>query len=66
MYIFEDKNNDLVALRPENTAGVVRAFISNHMAASAANPANVFYHGPMFRHERCLAIFLLMRISLTL
>lgn len=52
MYIFEDKSKDLVALRPENTAGVVRAFISNRMTASQACPLNLFYHGPMFRHER--------------
>jgi histidyl-tRNA synthetase len=52
MYIFDDKNNSKIALRPENTAGVVRAYISNNMHSSTSNPMNLFYHGPMFRHER--------------
>lgn len=52
MYIFEDKNKEMIALRPENTAGVVRAFISNNMQCSHSNPLNLFYHGPMFRYER--------------
>jgi histidyl-tRNA synthetase len=55
MYLFEDKSQQLVALRPENTAGVVRAFISNRLTASTSQPFNVFYHGPMFRHERCVS-----------
>src|ERR1700730_16527999 len=39
-----------VTLRPENTAGVVRAVISNGLAQSV--PLKFFYGGPMFRYER--------------
>jgi len=50
MYTFEDKGGDMLTLRPENTAGVCRAFISNGLAQHA--PVKYFYAGPMFRHER--------------
>lgn len=50
MYTFETKGGDKITLRPEGTAGVARAFISNGMAQHA--PIKVFYNGPMFRHER--------------
>ena len=50
MYTFEDKGGDRLTLRPENTAGVCRAFISNGLAQHA--PVKYFYSGPMFRHER--------------
>jgi histidyl-tRNA synthetase len=50
MYTFEDKGGDMLTLRPENTAGVCRAFISNGLAQHA--PVKYFYSGPMFRHER--------------
>lgn len=39
-----------ITLRPENTAGVARAFISGGLAQQL--PVKVFYAGPMFRHER--------------
>ncbi len=39
-----------ITLRPENTAGVARAFISGGLAQQV--PVKVFYAGPMFRHER--------------
>src|SRR5262249_54278548 len=39
-----------LTLRPENTAGVVRALISNGLAQSV--PLKFFYSGPMFRYER--------------
>lgn len=50
MYTFEDKGGDMLTLRPENTAGVCRAFISNGLMQHA--PVKYFYSGPMFRHER--------------
>jgi len=51
MYSFEDKmNGDALTLRPENTAGVVRAVIEHHLLYDA--PRRLYYMGPMFRHER--------------
>jgi len=50
MYTFADRGGDSVTLRPENTAGVCRALVSNGLAQSL--PQRVFYAGPMFRYER--------------
>ena len=50
MYTFETKGGDRITLRPENTAGVARAFISNGLQQNL--PLKYFYAGPMFRHER--------------
>jgi histidyl-tRNA synthetase len=50
MYAFEDKGEALLALRPEGTAGVVRAFIEH--GAYVEGPQRWFYMGPMFRRER--------------
>src|SRR6266566_2251845 len=50
MYTFTDRGGEEVTLRPENTAGVVRAVISNHLVQSV--PLKFFYSGPMFRYER--------------
>ncbi len=50
MYTFEDRGGDSVTLRPENTAGICRALISNGLTQSL--PQKVFYAGPMFRYER--------------
>lgn len=50
MYTFETKGGESITLRPEGTAGVARAFISNGMAQSL--PVKAFYQGPMFRYER--------------
>ena len=50
MYTFQDKGGDSLTLRPEGTAGVARAFISNGLAQQL--PLKFFYRGPMFRHER--------------
>jgi histidyl-tRNA synthetase len=50
MYVFEDKGEKLLALRPEGTAGVVRAFIEH--GAYVEGPQKWFYMGPMFRRER--------------
>ncbi len=50
MYTFADRSGQSITLRPENTAGVVRAFLSNGLTQQI--PAKFFYRGPMFRYER--------------
>jgi histidyl-tRNA synthetase len=50
MYTFVDRGGDEITLRPENTAGVVRAVISDGLIQRA--PLKFFYGGPMFRYER--------------
>ncbi len=50
MYSFTDKGGDEITLRPENTAGVARCFMSEGLAQNA--PVRLFYAGPMFRYER--------------
>ncbi len=50
MYTFEDKGGDSLTLRPEYTAGIARAFISNGLTQEL--PLKVFCRGPMFRYER--------------
>ena len=49
-YSFADRGGELLTLRPENTAGVVRAMISGGLTQSL--PLKYFYAGPMFRYER--------------
>ena len=51
MYQFTDKGGNDVCMRPEGTAGVVRAFIQNKMD-KAGMTKRFFYHGPMYRYER--------------
>lgn len=51
MYTFTDRGGDSVTLRPEMTAGVCRALVSNGLTQSNL-PRKVFYAGPMFRYER--------------
>lgn len=51
MYSFEDSlNGDLLTLRPEATAGVVRAVVEHSMLYDGGK--RLYYIGPMFRHER--------------
>ena len=51
MYSFEDKlNGEALTLRPENTAGVVRAVVEHSMLYEGGK--RLYYIGPMFRHER--------------
>lgn len=50
MYSFVDKGGEEITLRPENTAGVVRAVLSNGLLQQG--PLKYFYVGPMFRYER--------------
>ncbi|MDE3061166.1 MAG: histidine--tRNA ligase [Pseudomonadota bacterium] len=49
-YTFTDRGGESLTLRPEFTAGVVRAFISNGLQDKL--PFKVYYHGPAFRYER--------------
>ena len=49
MYTFEDRNGDSLTLRPEATAGCVRAVIQNGLLHG--HGVKVWYSGPMFRHE---------------
>ncbi|WIM11882.1 histidine--tRNA ligase [Enhydrobacter sp.] len=51
MYTFNDRGNESLTLRPEYTAGICRAFISNGELAQQL-PLKVFAAGPMFRYER--------------
>ena len=50
MYTFEDRNGDMLTLRPEGTAGCVRAAIQNGLLHNQIQ--RLWYRGPMFRHER--------------
>lgn len=50
MYVFEDKGERIIALRPEGTAGVVRAYLENGMA-SMPSPTKLWYSMPMYRYE---------------
>ena len=54
MYDFLDKGQRHVAMRPENTAGVVRAMIQHKLLVSN-DPQLLYYIGPMFRYERMQA-----------
>ena len=50
MYTFEDRNGDSLTLRPEGTAGCVRAGVENGLLHNQVQ--RLWYAGPMFRHER--------------
>lgn len=53
MYDFHDKGDRHIALRPEGTAGVVRAYVENKIyGPDYVKPFNVFYIAPMYRYER--------------
>ena len=49
MYSFDDRHGDSLSLRPEGTAGCVRAAIQQNLLAT---PCRLWYAGPMFRYER--------------
>ena len=51
MYSFTDRGDRSITLRPENTAGVVRAYIENKLAGQGG-VQRLWYTGPMFRYER--------------
>lgn len=50
MYTFEDRNGDSLTLRPEGTAGCLRACIEHGLLHNQLQ--RLWYQGPMFRHER--------------
>ncbi len=50
MYTFKDRGEEEITLRPEYTAGIVRAILSNGLTQSL--PLKLFASGPMFRYER--------------
>ena len=51
MYSFIDKNGDKIALRPEATPSLVRAYIEHGMF-NMPQPVKMFWLGPVFRHEK--------------
>jgi len=51
MYVFSDRGDRIIALRPEATASIARAYIENSLF-QAGGVAKLFYIGPMFRSER--------------
>lgn len=51
MYTFADRNGDSLTLRPEGTAGCVRAMLEHGLLGGGVSH-KVWYTGPMFRHER--------------
>ena len=50
MYVFDDRNGESLALRPEATAGIVRSAIEHNFLYNG--PMRVWTSGPMFRYER--------------
>jgi len=51
-FTFSDRGGDSITLRPEGTAGVVRAAIENNLLAQEGSRQKLFYIGPNFRYER--------------
>ena len=51
MYTFEDRDGDMLALRPEFTAGVMRLYVENGMH-TYPTPLKLWTAGPLFRHEK--------------
>ncbi|MEX2228420.1 MAG: histidine--tRNA ligase [Dehalococcoidia bacterium] len=51
MYVFDDRGGDRLALRPEGTAGVCRAYLEHGMG-SRPQPVRLFYFGAFFRYDR--------------
>ena len=51
MYVFEDMDGEKIALRPENTASIVRSYLQHGMW-NQPQPIKLWHFGPFFRHER--------------
>ena len=51
-FTFADRGGDSITLRPEGTAGVVRAVIENNLVAQEGSRQKLFYIGPNFRYQR--------------
>ena len=59
MYDFEDKGGRRIALRPEGTASICRAFVQHKLfGPEYPKPYKLYYTGPMFRYERPQACLL--------
>ncbi len=52
MYSVESRGEEALTLRPEGTAGTVRAYVEKKLYGSPNQPTKLYYIGPMFRHER--------------
>ncbi|MEB3238262.1 MAG: histidine--tRNA ligase [Candidatus Sericytochromatia bacterium] len=52
MYTFVDRGDRSLTLRPEGTAGVVRAYVEGRLDQALPQPARLWYRGAMFRYER--------------
>src|SRR5690625_4777624 len=52
MYTFPDRGGRSLTLRPEGTAGVVRAFVQNKLYGSPIQPQKLYYFAELFRYER--------------
>ncbi|HWQ61527.1 MAG TPA: histidine--tRNA ligase [Negativicutes bacterium] len=52
MYTFTDKGGRSITLRPENTAGFVRAYVEHKLYGESQQPAKMYYIGPMFRYDK--------------
>lgn len=52
MFTFTDKSGRDITLRPELTAGVMRAVVTNKLYANKDLPLKLYYYGPAFRYER--------------
>lgn len=50
MYTFDDRNGDSLTLRPEGTAGCLRACLEHGLLHNQVH--RLWYYGPMYRHER--------------
>src|SRR3989338_8229351 len=51
MYTLKTKGGDHLALRPEDTAGAMRAYLENGMQ-NLPQPVMLYYYGPFFRHDK--------------
>lgn len=52
MYTFKDRGGRSITLRPEGTAGIVRAYVEHKMYGSPIQPTKLFYFYQLFRYER--------------
>src|SRR5690625_1604424 len=56
MYTFNDRGGRSLTLRPEGTAGVVRAFVQNKMYGATIQPNKLYYFAQMFTYERSVEV----------
>lgn len=51
-FVFQDRSQRMLALRPENTIGIIRCIVENKLLQNAILPLKLYYDGFMFRYER--------------